>query len=207
VQHKKYTFSFTGASALIAETFIIAEEYDKLKDWKEVKKSLNENNLLNKVKQTTFNREFSEIKKRLSLLTPAQLKLLIYGGSDDAKAMILLSLTKAYPYLKDFIIEVLRNKFLLFDRVLTVGDYMRFFEIKSLQHPELSSITEVTAKKVKQVAFKLLAQVGLITHIKDGLIIRPVLSSQVLKVIIEEDAQWLTCFLYSNEEARELSQK
>ena len=59
-----YTFSFTGASALIAETLVIAEEYNRLKDWKAVEKSLSDNNLLNKVKQATFKREFSEIKKR-----------------------------------------------------------------------------------------------------------------------------------------------
>ena len=46
----KYTFSFTGASALIAETLVIAEEYERLQDWKEVQKSLMNSNLLNKVK-------------------------------------------------------------------------------------------------------------------------------------------------------------
>jgi len=68
-RHKKYTFSFTGASALITETMVIAEEYYCLRDWKAVEKSLLDNNLLNKVKQATFKIEFSEIKKRLSILT------------------------------------------------------------------------------------------------------------------------------------------
>lgn len=73
----KYVFSFTGASALIAETLVIAEEYNRLKDWKAVEKSLLDNNLLNKVKHVTFKREFSEIKKRLSHLTNDQLQLMI----------------------------------------------------------------------------------------------------------------------------------
>ena len=90
VHKAKYIFSFTGASALIAETMVIAEEYDRLKDWKAVEKSLLNNNLLNKVKQSTFKREFSEIKKRLSLLTKNQLQLMIQGSLEDAKAMILL---------------------------------------------------------------------------------------------------------------------
>ena len=58
----KYTFSFTGASVLIAETLAIAEEYNRLNDWRAVEKSLLDNNLLNKIKQATFKREFSEIK-------------------------------------------------------------------------------------------------------------------------------------------------
>jgi hypothetical protein len=33
-KNKRYNFSLTGASALIAETLVIAEEYNRLNDWK-----------------------------------------------------------------------------------------------------------------------------------------------------------------------------
>jgi len=208
VVHKtKYTFSFTGASALIAETLVIAEEYNRLKDWKAVEKSLLDNNLLNKVKQATFKREFSEIKKRLSLLTEDQLQLMIQGSLDDAKAMILLSLVKAYSFLRDFIVEVIRNKYLLFDTVVSEIDYIKFVNTKSLSHKELNAITEVTAKKVKQVIFKLLEQVGLITQAKNGSILKPILNSKVIDVIVDDDPALLNAFLFSNEEIKSLLQK
>lgn len=207
VHKTKYTFSFTGASALIAETLVIAEEYNRLKDWKAVEKSLLDNNLLNKVKQATFKREFSEIKKRLSLLTEDQLQLMIQGSLDDAKAMILLSLVKAYSFLRDFIVEVIRNKYLLFDTVVSEIDYIKFVNTKSLSHNELTEITEVTAKKVKQVIFKLLEQVGLITQAKNGSILKPILNSKVLDVIVDDDPALLNAFLFSNEEIKSLLQK
>jgi hypothetical protein len=208
VVHKtKYTFSFTGASALIAETLVIAEEYNRLKDWKAVEKSLLDNNLLNKVKQATFKREFSEIKKRLSLLTQDQLQLMIQGSLDDAKAMILLSLVKAYSFLREFIVEVIRNKYLLFDTVISEIDYIKFVNTKSLSHNELNAITEVTAKKVKQVIFKLLEQVGLITQVKNGSILKPILNSKVIDVIVDDDPALLNAFLFSNEEIKSLLQK
>ena len=207
VHNIKYTFSFTGASALIAETLVIAEEYHRLKDWKAVEKSLLDNNLLNKVKQTTFKREFSEIKKRLSLLTKDQLHLMIQGSLDDAKVMILLSLVKAYSFLKDFIVEVIRNKYLLFDTVVTDIDYIRFVNTKSLSHNELNAITEVTAKKVKQVVFKLLEQVSLITQARNGSILKPILNGKVIDVIIDDDPALLSAFLISNEEIKTLLQK
>jgi hypothetical protein len=97
-----------------------------------VEKSLLDHNLLNKVKKTTFKREFFEIKKRLSLLTKDQLQLMIQGSLDDAKAMILLSLVKAYSFLRDFIVEVIRNKYLLFDTVVSEIDYIKFVNTKSL---------------------------------------------------------------------------
>lgn len=207
VHNIKYTFSFTGASALITETLVIAEEHNRLKDWKAVEKSLLDNNLLNKVKQTTFKREFSEIKKRLSLLTQDQLQLMIHGSLDDAKAMILLSLIKAYTFLRDFIVEVIRNKYLLFDTVISDIDYIRFVNTKSLSHNELNAITEVTAKKVKQVVFKLLEQVGLITQARNGSILKPILNAKIIDVIIDDDPALLSAFLFSNEEIKTLLQK
>ena len=207
VNNKKYIFSITGASALIAETLVIAEEYNRLKEWKAVEKSLLDGNLLNKVKEATLKREFSEIKKRLSLLTKDQLQLMTYGSLDDAKAMILLSLVKAYSFLMDFIVEVIRNKYLLFDTVISEIDYIKFVNTKSLSHTELNAITEVTAKKVKQVIFKLLAQVGLITQAKNGSILKPILNGKVIDVIVDDDPALLTAFLFSNEEIKSLLQK
>lgn len=207
IRSSKYSFSFTGASALIAETMVIAEEYHILQDWKAVKNSLLENNLLNKIKESTFKREFSEIKKRLSLLTEAQLNLMIEGSLDDAKAMILLSLVKAYTYLRDFIVEVIRHKFLLFDNNISEIDYIRFVNKQILFHTELTEITEVTAKKVKQVVFKILEQVGLITQARNGIIIKPILNREVIKVIMADDPALLNAFLFSNEEIKNLMQK
>jgi len=204
VQTKKYTFSFTGASALIAETLVIAEEYERLKDWQAVEKSLLDNNLLKKIKRVTFKREFSEIKKRLILLTDEQLQLLVHGSYDDAKAMILLALIKAYSFLRDFIVEILLNKYLLYDRVLTDNDYNSFINAKILQHPELETITEVTAKKVKQVVFKILEQIGLLNQAKNGMILKTVLSNEAKEVIIRDNPALLSSFLFSNSEIKGL---
>ena len=207
VNKSKYTFSFTGASALIAETLVIAEEYNRIKDWKSVEKSLLDNNLLNKIKQNTFKREFSEIKKRVSLLTHDQLQVMIHGSHDDAKAMILLSLVKVYAFLRDFIVEVIRNKYFLFDTDVSEIDYIRFVNTKSLSHNELNEITEETRKKVKQVVFKLLEQIGLISQAKHGIIVKPILNSKVIDVIIDDDPILLNAFLFSNEEIKTLLKK
>lgn len=201
-QINKYSFSFTGAAAMISETLVVAEEYNRLNDWILVEKSLIENNLLNKVKQATFKREFREIKKRLSLLTYDQLQIMIHGGLDDAKAMILLSLVKTYSFFKDFIVEILSNKYLLYDYVLTETDYTKFFNTKSLSHVELNEITEATSNKVKQRVFTLLEQVGLITQTENGIILRPILSKETLNAILKEDPALLSSFLFSKEEIK-----
>lgn len=204
---KKYNFSLTGASAMITETLIIAKEYERLKDWKLVEHKIKENNLLMKIKESTFKREFVEIKKRLSTLNQSQLSLLINGDLDETKAMIFLSLIKTYAFFFDFINEVVRNKYLMFDYLLTDSDYIKFFNTKSFTHEELNNISEKTVKKVKQVVFKLMEQIGLIDNIKKGSIFKPMISDKVLEVIINDNPEYLTVFFYQAEEIKNLKTK
>jgi hypothetical protein len=123
---------------------------------------------MNKTKQNTSKRMYFEIKKRLELLTNEQLNLLVSGSPDESKAMVLLSLLKAYSFFKDFVIEVIRAKYLLYNNNIVSSDYTSFFNAKAITHNELNTITEKTTNKVKQVLFKMLEQVGLINSAKDG---------------------------------------
>lgn len=192
---------------MITETLIIAKEYESLKDWKLVEQTIKENNLLMKIKESTFKREFVEIKKRLSTLNQYQLSLLINGDLDETKAMIFLSLAKTYAFFFDFINEVVRNKYLMFDYILTDSDYIKFFNAKSFTHEELNNISEKTAKKVKQVVYKLMEQIGLIDSIKNGSILKPMISDKVLEAIINDNPEYLTVFFYQAEEIKNLQNK
>jgi Putative inner membrane protein (DUF1819) len=194
----------TGASALITETLVVAEEYHRLYDWNLVKESLTTNNLLNKIKQSTFNREFAEIKKRISNLSHQQIELMVSGDLDEAKSMILLSILKSYDFFNDFVVEVLSHKFQLFDRFIEDSDYSRFINYKNINHPELLTITPETASKVKQVIFKILEQLGIFTSAKNGTIIKPMLSAKSIEVIINDDPNLLSGFLYSHEEIKNI---
>jgi len=202
-----YSFSFTGAGSLLSETTIIAEIYLRLKDWDKVKASIQEHNLLNKIKDSTFQREFREIKKRLELLTHEQIELLISGGSGDAKSMALLSLIKTYALLRDFIIEVIRTKYFLFENTITDSDYKRFINSKAISHQEINDITEITAQKVKTVIFRILEEIGLITSSKTGIIVKPYLSDAAIAVIVHDDASLLAGFLYADMEINTLKLK
>ncbi len=204
VDKKKYKFSFTGASALPAETLVIAEEYIRLNDWKKVKVSVQEHNLMKKTKQNTSDRMYHEIKKRLELLTNEQLNLLVSGSPDESKAMVLLSLLKTYSFFKDFVIEVIRAKFLLYNNNIVASDYTSFFNSKAITNDELNTITEKTTNKVKQVLFKMLEQVGLINSAKEGIIIKPFLSDDSIRLILNDDASLFAGFLYSDTEIRAL---
>lgn len=198
----KYSFSFTGASALIAETLTAAEVYAVTHDIQLTKQKIKEGNLLNRKKDATFIREFQEISKRLLSLTPKQINILCLGDREEAKHMILLSILKNYLFLFDFIVEVVRNKILIFENTISELDYKKFLESKSMTHYELEKLSDTTKDKVKQRTFTILEQIGIINNVKEKYIIRPVLSRNCMKAIIEDDANYLSGFLLSPNEIK-----
>lgn len=197
---EKYSFSFTAASALINESLVIAEEYLRLGNWSDVQQSVKDSNLLNKVKQSTFKREFQEIKKRLSLLTEAQLRMLVEGSPDERRSMILLALLKTYSFFKDFVIEVMLTKYLTYDFILSDSDYLKFWNAKSILHKNLDNLKESTVRKVKLVVFKFLEQTGLIDSSQNMRIVKPFLSKECLDLIIRDKPHYLRGYLLSDNE-------
>ncbi|MBK9103292.1 MAG: DUF1819 family protein [Saprospiraceae bacterium] len=198
-----YNFSFTSASSLIPETMTLAAEYQNSHDWDEVRAAVSSENLLLKVKKATMDRQYREIKKRLVLLTPAQLTALSEGSRDDARAIIFLAMLKSYAFLRDFVLEVIRTKFQVYDTGLTEKDYDRFFETKELAYPELTQLSPSTSRKIKQVTFRMLEETGLLKANGDYTILKPMVSQRVLPLILADDPKWLACFLMSDRELSE----
>jgi hypothetical protein len=96
------------------------------------------------VKNRTTDREFREIRKRLETLTPDQKNILIHGDLNSQKQIAFLAVCKHYTFIRDFTIEVIRDKVLVFDYQLHESDYNSFINSTKLLHPELESFRNHT---------------------------------------------------------------
>jgi CO dehydrogenase/acetyl-CoA synthase gamma subunit (corrinoid Fe-S protein) len=67
-----------------------------------------------------------------------------------------------------------------------------------MDHTELESLAESTEKKVRQVIYRMLQQVGIVDSVSNPYILIPNLSTKVKGAIIKDDSKWLTCFLQIN---------
>ena len=146
---KTYSFAFIGANALVSETISVAEIFIEIGDWQKTYDLVKRKNLLHKIKEVTIVREFREIKKRLSTLNPDQLKLVIAGDGNQVKAMILLGIVQTYSFIRDFIIEVLRNKYTRHDRVLFDSEYEKFVDSKSMIDESIEELSDKSRQKIK----------------------------------------------------------
>jgi len=204
---KKYLLSFTAASLSAYETQILAIEYLKSQDWDDVKKKVVEDDILQKGTISTRKREFVELKKRLQTLTQKQLAFYEEATSSDIKNLTMLSCFKLYKFIYDFSIEVLRGKLLLFDYSLLNSDFERFYDSKTIAYENLNTISHTTKYKLKQVMFKIFEQAGFLDSVKNKNILKPYLSEELIKLIVEDDPIYLKSFLYNDYEINQFIEK
>ncbi len=199
----KYILSFTAASLRLNEMIKVAKAaYDNnTTDLNVVKES---GVVFSSVKTRTSDREFREIRKRLEKLTPEQINILINGDLISQKQIAFLAVCKRYGFIRDFTIEVIRNKVLVFDYQLHESDYNSFINSKILLYPELEEFSESTRKKAKQVMFRILEQAGIINNAVEKTIQPQILQQDVINAIVKEDSMWLKIFMISDRDIKKL---
>ena len=190
-----YNLSFTTGSLFVNETKKIAKLYVETKDWEKTREKVLKGNVIQKNSQKTILKEFYEIRKRLKNLNASVIEKIAKSENGKAKQLIFFSTVKTYRILFDFIREILRTKALVFNYQLSDADFNKFFKIKTETNPELEDITETTKAKVKQVIFRILAEVGMIDSIKQKNIIPFNISNDIISIIIKDDPKYLEAFL------------
>jgi hypothetical protein len=191
IETKKYDFSFTASSLRLNELRLVAK-------YQIEGRVIDYTNELSNGKSATGKRMLAEFNKRLSFLTEVQKQLLIEADLLTQKQLAFLAVCKTHAFIRDFVVEVLREKILVFDYELTEGEYLTFFRRKSESHPELDKITEITQNKVRQVTFKILEQAGMIDNIKSKNIQPQLLDQALIHAIVSDNRQWLKVFLMSD---------
>ena len=199
VKTEKYDFSFTASSLRLSEMVMVADAALK-------KREIDYVSELGKGKASTGRRMLSEFKKRLAHLTEEQLSALVTGDFVIQKQIAYLSVCKTYGFIRDFVIEVIREKYLIFDNQVTDGDFLSFFRRKVDLHPKMDTLTEITQKKIKQVTFKILEQSGIIDNVKNKMIQPQLVDDTVVRTILSEHPKWLKIFLMSDRDIANLTQ-
>lgn len=187
----KYQFSFTAASLRLNDFVQVAR-------LKKDNQTVDHVNLLGAGKSATGIRMIAEYEKRLATLTPEQIRLLTEGGLSTQKQIAYLAICKTYLFIREFTVEVLREKLLLFDYSISDGEFISFLRRKLESHPELEKITDKTTYKIRQVTFKILEQAGIIDTIKNRILQPQILDSEVIKAITSDNKEWLKVLLVSD---------
>jgi hypothetical protein len=193
-----YDFSFTAASLRLSEMRSVAIQLAAALPFDFAAE-------LGNGKESTGRRMFFEYSKRLNTLNPAELDILINADLSSQKQIAFISICRSYTFIRDFVLEVVREKYLLYDYQILERDYTIFYKNKLELHPELELITENTTKKIKQVTFKILEPADIIDNIKSRNIQTQLLDNATLKVIATTGKEWLRVLLMSDTDIQNLT--
>lgn len=191
IETEKYSFSFTTSSLRLNEMILVAIAIAE-------KREIDYINELGGGNSKTGRKMLSEFEKRISNLTSRQVDILANGDFLSQKQIAFLSICKTYLFIRDFVVEVLREKILVFDYQITEGDYISFYRRKLDLHPEMDTLTDITQKKIKQVTFKILEQAGIIDSIKSKVIQPQIIDRKVTDAIVSDNPKWLKVLFISD---------
>ncbi|QBG37245.1 DUF1819 family protein [Litorilituus sediminis] len=183
--------SLTLRPAMIHENLIIAEEYNKFKDWTQVRDEVISNNLLQSRTDSTLKTIYGEVSKRLKNLTDEELALMIESDA-DVKHLVWLAICRQYPFTYQFAVEVLSEYYDRSRYQLYSEDYDAFLNAKAEWHSNLDNITQKSRYKSQQIMFKMLVECGLITKEKE--ILHQQLSPKLRELISQNNIDDLRLF-------------
>jgi hypothetical protein len=177
----RYSMSFTTGSLFHSESVKLATLYLDLGNWNSVREKVIEENLLQARTLNTLKRVCREVVSRLRTLTQGELEFLVDSGYPEQAYLLWVAVCRRYRFIADFAVEVLRERYISLKADLTYDDFDSFFNRKSEWHPELDKITPLTRSKLRQVLFKILREVDLLTS--NNMIHAAMLSPRLLELI------------------------
>ena len=172
--------SFTTGGLFLQESITVAGLYLDLGDWTTVRNHVISGNLLQTRTVNTARRVFWEISARLKLLTNEELGILMDGSRQDQQHILWIAVCRRYRFIRDFAVEVIREKYLRLDMNLSHEDYDAFFNARAEWDDKLARLAETTRNKLRSVVFKMLREADLLT--RDHIINPVMLSPRVAEI-------------------------
>lgn len=200
----KYSYSFTAASMKFLDFMRLVRYMDEQEHPLDTV-DIDPNVIMLRTNSRTNKREFHELIKRYKQLTENQKTLIAQVDVIGQRQIALIGICKAYPFIQDFIVEVVREKYLSLDFLLTDGDYQTFINRKAQLHPELEGFSDSTEKKARQVVWRILEQAGLINNTKDRHILPQFVDRKVVNALVSDDVNLLKIFLMSDRDIKQLT--
>ncbi len=198
---EKYNMSFTTGGLFRQEAEILADLYMESKDWDESKKKVLDDNLFQVTTRNALKRIVHEISHRLKLLGEKQLEILVDGSPHEKQHILWLAACKRFDFIREFAVEVLRERYLQQVKELCANDFDQFFRNKAEWHEELSSLTDATKDKLRHVVFKMMREAELINNKNE--ILPAVLSYRTVQAINSVNDEDVLVFPISETELRE----
>lgn len=173
--------SFSTGGLLLYESVKIAILCLDIGSFKEVRKRVVNENLLQTRTQKSCIRLCQEVLTRLKTLDKSELEFLVNSEYQEQAHILWIAICRRYKFIGDFAIYVLREHYLSMKSDLPIEEFDTFFNQKMEWHPELCGISAHTRYRLRQNLFLILKQLGFLSD--NYQIISPLLSEKLIELI------------------------
>lgn len=179
-----YSAKLTAEPFLYNETKIIAQYLLDGISPEELKRKNIEENLIKYKSTKSIVRVNSPIFRRLKVMDKEMLEEFVCSDIETSKYMLLYAIMKTDKLVRDFVIEVYKDKLYMRKEYIEKFDIDNWYEEKCILSKTLRERTESTSAKLKQVIMKILQDSGLVIKEKDRFkIVRPLLKEKYISML------------------------
>ena len=173
----KYRLSFGLGGLYASEKKYILNFYLEKNDWllveeQCVKQNIFQFNSLNSTKRTA-----KEICIRLQKLSIKEINFYLQTSIHDQCILAWIAVCRTYKFIEDFTIKVVMDAFDSYRFKISYSDFDFFYEEQIQFHQELEHIKETTRKKLRQILFRMMKEVGFLNKFNE---ITPIVPSPAL---------------------------
>ena len=162
---QKYKMSFSTGGLFLNESIEIARLHLEGETWDETLRRARREGATSLPKAVSNQRTVREISNRLMTLSNEELEFLIeFADRADRQALLWLATCRAYRFVREFALEVVRERYLSYQLDLPRESFDLLFEAKAELHEELSAIKASTRAKLQQVAFRIMREAGILSE-------------------------------------------
>jgi len=181
-----YKMSYSTGGLLLNESVEVARLHVTDEPWQDTIRRAIEAGTAALPKTASNRRTLREISNRLLTLTDAERGFLIdQADRADRQALLWLATCRAYRFIREFAVEVIRERYLSYQYDLPLESFDILLDAKAEWDDHLASLTSSTRLKLRQVLFRIMREAGVISQAGQ---IQAVLLSSQLKTMIEEHA-------------------
>ena len=167
------------------ESLIVARLHVEGEPWEQTIRRALDEGATSLPKIASNRRTLREISNRLRQLNAEERRFMLHEADrTDQQALLWLAACRAYRFVGEFSVEVIRERYLSYQFDLPLETFDILFDAKAEWNDELAKLSVSTRKKLRQVLFRIMREAEILSG--DDRIQTAILSPR-LKVFLEEN--------------------
>jgi len=185
VRQHKYRMSFGVGGLFLNESLVVAGLHVEGEPWEQTIHRALDEGATSLPKVASNRRTLREISNRLRQLNAEERSFMLHEADrTDQQALLWLAACRAYRFVGEFAVEVIRERYLSYQFDLPLETFDILFDAKAEWNDELAKLSVSTRKKLRQVLFRIMREAEILS--RDDRIQTAILSPR-LKVLLEHN--------------------